>query len=173
MAEPPRTSQAIGSLVSEELAGASVLTFLALALLSVACVRLWEIAQFPLYTVWHEGDWGSILSGLIHCTLGDLLILLVVYELVALLCRSRHWYVHTVLLGGMLFTLAGTAYTVFSEILNVRTKGTWDYVSAMPMVPILGVGGTPFLQWLLIPPILLWLMRLVTSTSRPTAANLH
>ena len=35
---------------------------------------LWEIAQFPLYTVWHEGDWGYILYGLAHCTLGDLLM---------------------------------------------------------------------------------------------------
>lgn len=45
----------------------------------------WEVAQFPLYTVWHEGDWSYILFGLAHCTLGDLLILLVIFWVVALL----------------------------------------------------------------------------------------
>lgn len=135
-----------------------------LIVLALLLELLWEIAHFPLYTVWHNGDWGYLLYGLVHCTLGDLLILLVVYELVALLCRNRHWYADPVLLGGTLFTLAGTAYTVFSEILNVGVKGTWDYVNAMPIVPIFGIGGTPFLQWLLIPPVLLWLMRLVSST---------
>lgn len=209
MAEHRNTSRAIGSLVSGELAWASVLGLLALALLAVPCGRqerapernqrvtatpprswrdvpevllivlalplelLWEIAQFPLYTVWHQGDWGYILYGLVHCTLGDLLILLVAYELVALLCRNRRWYAKSVALGGVLFTLGGAAYTVFSEILNVRIKGTWDYTNAMPIVPMLAIGGTPFLQWLLIPPTLLWLMHLVASAGRQTAASPH
>jgi hypothetical protein len=30
----------------------------------------------------------------------------------------------------------------------------------MPLVPVVGVGLMPLLQWLLIPPVLLWLMRL-------------
>ena len=119
---------------------------------------LWEIAQFPLYTVWHEGSWGYILYGLVHCTLGDLVILLVVFWLVSLVKRNRHWYRTPGLSGTTLFTIAGAAYTVLSEIWNVRVKGTWGYTELMPVVPVIEIGGTPFLQWLLIPPILVWLM---------------
>jgi hypothetical protein len=122
---------------------------------------LWEVAQFPLYTIWHQNDWSYILYGLAHCTLGDLLIVLLLYELVALLRQDRRWYLRSVVGSGALFTAGGVAYTVFSEIFNVRIKGTWGYTELMPMVAVANIGGTPFLQWLLIPPILLWLMRLL------------
>jgi hypothetical protein len=126
---------------------------------------LWEIAQFPLYTVWHQNNWGYILYGLIHCTLGDLIILLIAYETVALLSRNRYWYTRTTYASGVLFVLLGASYTVFSEIVNVRYKGTWGYTDAMPLVPMLGIGGTPLLQWLLIPPVILWLMRIIPTSS--------
>jgi hypothetical protein len=124
---------------------------------------LWEIAQFPLYTVWHQNDWGYILYGLAHCTLGDLLILLILYELIALIQWDRYWYRHSVLPGGALFIIAGIGYTIYSEITNVRLKGTWGYTELMPIVPLIEIGGMPFLQWLLIPPVLLLLMRLLPS----------
>lgn len=135
---------------------------LQLLVLALPLELLWEIAQFPLYTVWHEGDWSHILYGLAHCTLGDLLILLFAYWIVALLKRDRNWYLNTVMPGGVLFTLTGAFYTVYSEIMNVRLKGTWGYTEVMPLIPGVDIGTMPFLQWLLIPPLLLWLMRLVS-----------
>ncbi len=133
-----------------------------LLVLALPLELLWEVAQFPLYTVWHEGDWSYILYGLVHCTLGDLIILLVAYWVVALLNRDRSWYLQAVLPNGVLFMVLGVVYTVYSEIMNVRIKGTWDYTDLMPIVPIVEIGAMPFLQWILIPPVLLWLMRLVT-----------
>jgi hypothetical protein len=123
---------------------------------------LWETAQFPLYSVWHEGDWGYILYGLVHCTLGDLLILLVSWWIVALLNRERHWHLTNILVNGFLFTLLGLVYTIYSEIMNVNIKGNWDYTELMPIVPVIEIGGMPFMQWVLIPPVLLGLMRLFT-----------
>jgi hypothetical protein len=131
---------------------------------------LWEIAQFPLYTVWHQNDWSYILYGLAHCTPGDLLIVLALYELIALLRRDRLWYLRTVFGSGALFTAVRVAYTVFSEITNVRVKATWGYTELMPIVPVVNIGGTPFLQWLLIPPIPLWLMRLLARQRAAPAA---
>lgn len=131
-----------------------------LVILALPLELLWELAQFPLYDVWHRNDWTYILYGLAHCTLGDLLILLVIYELIALLDRNRAWYaMRGIWVKGLLFTLLGSGYTVYSEITNVRIKGTWGYTELMPIVPIVDIGGMPLLQWLLIPPILLWLMR--------------
>lgn len=136
---------------------------LRLAILGLPLQLLWEIAQFPLYTVWHQNDWSYILYGLAHCTLGDLLILVVSYELVALLNRNRHWIDGRVVLNALLFTLAGIGYTIYSEMINVRVRGTWGYTETMPLLPFIGIGATPILQWLLIPPTLLWLMRLTGS----------
>lgn len=120
---------------------------------------LWEIAQFPLYTVWHEGSWSYILYGLGHCTLGDLLILLVAFELTALVARTRYWHLSAPLRYTPLLTGLGLAYTVYSETINVRVKGTWGYTELMPVVPGIEIGGMPFLQWLLIPAVLVVLMR--------------
>lgn len=61
----------------------------------------------------------------------------------------------------VLFTVLGLTYTIFSEILNTRIKGTWGYTELMPIVPVIEIGGMPFLQWLLIPPILIWFMHLM------------
>lgn len=138
-----------------------------LIMLGLPLELLWEMAQFPLYDVWHQNDWGYILYGLAHCTLGDLLILLVAYEMVALLRRHRGWFLTNVASGGVLFTLLGVGHTVYSEIMNVRIKGTWGYTDLMPRVPILDIGGMPLLQWLLIPPVLLWLMRQMTAARSP------
>ncbi len=134
---------------------------LRLLLLALPLELLWEIAQFPLYNVWHQNDWSYILYGLIHCTLGDLLILLIAYELVALVRRDRAWYRCCTLSSGLVFTLLGLAYTIYSESVHVRIKCTWSYTELMPLVPGIEIGGMPFLQWLLIPPILLWLMRML------------
>jgi len=34
----------------------------------------------------------------------------------------------------------------------------------MPIVPIIEVGGMPFLQWLLIPSVIIWLMQIIRPT---------
>jgi len=128
---------------------------------------LWEVAQFPLYTVWHEGNWSYILYGLAHCTLGDLLILLTAYWAVALLNRSRYWYRANILVNGCLFILLSLGYTIYSEIVNVSIKGTWEYTELMPIVPVIEIGGMPFLQWVLVPSVLLWLMRIFTPRTVP------
>lgn len=120
---------------------------------------LWEIAQYPLYDVWHQNGWGYILYALVHCTLGDLVILLLAHAIVAGIARDRFWFRTRPVAGGVLFTLLGAVYTAYSEINNVWIKGTWGYTELMPLVPVLGVGGMPLLQWLLIPPVLVWLMR--------------
>ena len=133
-----------------------------LVVLALPIQLLWEVAQFPLYDVWHENSWSYILYGLIHCTLGDVLIMLSAYWLVAFVNRSRYWYRRGLFRNGLLFTLIGAGYTIYSEIVNVHIKQTWGYTELMPIVPVIEIGGMPFLQWLLIPPVLLGLMRLLT-----------
>ena len=161
-----------------EVAQVSTLTWqrvpeIQLLVLGLPLHLLWEIAQFPLYTVWHEGTWSYILYGLAHCTLGDLLILLVAYEIVAVLAGSRYWAYRLKPVYVLFFTLLGVAYTVWSETINVRIKGTWGYTDLMPLVPGIEIGGMPFLQWLLIPPLLIWFMRLLFTASNQRHGSAH
>ena len=53
----------------------------------------------------------------------------------------------------MVFTaiLLGATYTVFSEWLNIEVRRRWSYTETMPVVPGLGTGVTPLLQWLIVP----------------------
>lgn len=119
----------------------------------------WESAQLPLYTLWREAEWDYILYSLAHCTLGDMLILLLCYEFIVLLKRNRHWLDSTTLWNGLAFTALGAGYTVYSEITNVYLEKTWAYTEMMPRVPFIGVGLAPLLQWTIIPPLMLWLLR--------------
>ena len=45
----------------------------------------------------------------------------------------------------------GAAYTIFSEWLNVQIRRSWSYTAAMPVVPGLGTGLAPLLQWIVVP----------------------
>ena len=55
--------------------------------------------------------------------------------------------------------LGGLAYTVFSEWLNVEVRRSWAYSDLMPVLPPLGTGLSPVLQWVVIPSAALWMAR--------------
>jgi hypothetical protein len=129
----------------------------ALAALSLT----WEIAQLPLYTLWHEAQPAYIAYALAHCTLGDMLIgggALVAALTVLREQRLERWrWVSLVALA----TGLGVAYTVFSEWRNVTVLESWAYAQAMPTLAVGGfeLGLAPVAQWLLIPPLALALAR--------------
>ena len=50
----------------------------------------------------------------------------------------------------------GLAYTVYSEWLNVNVRRSWTYSDLMPVVPILGTGLAPLLQWLVVTTLAQW-----------------
>jgi hypothetical protein len=107
---------------------------------------LWEIAQLPLYTIWWTGTKREILYAVIHCTGGDFLITASALALAALGARIGRWP----LFGGRMALTAillGLAYTVLSEWFNTKLRQNWSYIEAMPVLPPLGTGLTPFLQW--------------------------
>ena len=113
---------------------------------------VWETAQLPLYTIWSTGTRLEILFAVIHCTAGDLLITASALTLAALVARIGHWpfFGNRMALTAILL---GLGYTVFSEWLNTQVRHSWSYTEAMPLLPPLGTGLTPFLQWLIVPGI--------------------
>lgn len=111
----------------------------------------WEAAQLPLYTIWHEAPWRDIAYALAHCTAGDVLI--GVFALMATLIVTRAgpagtWRTAPLVAGTALLSVS---YTVFSEWMNTVIYEHWTYSDLMPLVPPLGTGLSPLLQWLIVP----------------------
>jgi len=57
------------------------------------------------------------------------------------------------------FILVGLVYTVFSEWTNVHILKSWGYGELMPIIPVMKVGLAPFLQWIVIPSVVILLVR--------------
>jgi hypothetical protein len=110
----------------------------------------WEAGQLPLYTLWRTGTPREIVTALIHCTGGDILITTITLAVATAFARLFRWRAFG---GRMVFTaiILGAAYTVFSEWLNVEIRRSWSYTAAMPVLPLFGTGLTPLLQWLVVP----------------------
>lgn len=112
---------------------------------------LWEVGQLPLYTVWREASPARLFFIVVHCTIGDILIAASVLA-IAILLTGRHWPKPGVRLRiAMLTIFGGLAYTLYSEWFNVTIRKAWTYSTAMPILPPLGTGLSPLLQWLLLP----------------------
>ena len=117
---------------------------------------VWEFAQLPLYTIWHEGSLSEIVFAAIHCTGGDLLIASSALVGALLIAGDGGWPHARFRVAATITVLGGLAYTVFSEWLNTEIRGSWAYTDWMPTLPLIGSGLVPLAQWLLVPPFALW-----------------
>lgn len=109
---------------------------------------LWEAAQVPFYTLWHEGNWTTIAFAVIHCTAGDVLIAASVFAAVSVVLGRTNWIVFAPRKGQALAVTLGLAYTVWSEDRNI-SAGAWAYATSMPKIA--GIGVLPMLQWIGVP----------------------
>ena len=128
-----------------------------LAVLSVLSL-VWEIAQLPLYTLWQHANWYETFYAVAHCTAGDVLIALAC-AIAALAITRGQWptpgrqSTHFLLC----FISLSVAYTIFSEWLNTAVRMSWAYSDLMPVLPLLGTGVAPLLQWIAVPILAFWL----------------
>jgi len=112
----------------------------------------WEIAHVRLYTLWAEADRLTVAWSLVHCTLGDVVIALTMFALAGIALRQADWPVSSPWAGGAIVTVGAVAFTAWSEWYNVYQISSWGYAASMPM--ILGIGLSPLLQWLILPPLM-------------------
>jgi len=64
-----------------------------------------------------------------------------------------------------IFTAIAVTYTMIAEIIYVQIKSAWAYKEIMPIIPYLGVGLTPFIQWMLVAPVALYIMHRLAKKS--------
>ena len=119
----------------------------------------WEILQAPLFSSMIQVDHFSGIFICLKATLGDLAIALAAFWSAALLARSRRWFT---LQGGSasaIFFAVGLLLTIGLEYLHTEITGRWAYDGAMPLLPVIGTGLTPILQWIFVPLLGLWYLR--------------
>jgi hypothetical protein len=124
---------------------------------SIAAHLIWEILQLPLYTLWSKGTFPKIVFAVVHCTIGDVMIaglsLLVALATVA----TSRWPAAGVTRVWVASLAMGVSYTIFSEWLNTRVRESWGYSELMPLVPVIGTGLAPLLQWIVVPTLAMWI----------------
>lgn len=116
----------------------------------------WEFLQSPFYTDTFTESWTGVLYNRVHCTGGDMIILLGAFWVVALLW-GRSWIAQEAAAPRVLFIASGLLYTIFSEYRNVYITHTWAYSGWMATIG--GIGLVPVIQWLIVPTVLLYVIR--------------
>ncbi|QOR38192.1 hypothetical protein HNO52_06465 [Billgrantia diversa] len=119
----------------------------------------WEFLQVPLFVAMPEmAHWDAVLL-CTRATLGDVLIALAAFWVVAGLSRNRQWLLCPDACSLLLFIAIGVVITVGLEWHATELQHRWQYAERMPALPLLGTGLVPLLQWVLLPPMILWLAR--------------
>ena len=93
------------------------------------------------------------------CVSGDVLIALGTFFLVGLIHKKRKWILDPSKQQVVIFVLSGVVFTIISEFVHVNTKGTWQYSELMPLIPLIDVGISPLVQWIVIPLALIFIIR--------------
>ena len=120
---------------------------------------VWEFAQVPLFEgMASTGHWHAI-QVCTRATAGDVGIALVAFWTVSCAWRSRRWILRPTALQFAGFVAVGLVITVLMEWLSTRVLDRWAYAESMPIVPGLGVGLIPVLQWVFLPPLVAWFVR--------------
>ncbi len=133
--------------------------------LAVPINYIWEIAQAPLF-VEMEASIGW------HCfvaSLGDGLLVILIYGTGALLRRDSAWFQQPVFRDYALILLLGAALAIVVEWVALHVLQRWSYTTGMPIVPIVNIGLTPLLQMLVLPPVILRIAAIWNRTSRHAA----
>jgi hypothetical protein len=127
-------------------------------LFSFLVLGVWEWLQTPFF-VDISTDINRIVWFRLHCTLVDILILTGCVAAVCVVRRRVDWLLGPRWPELLAVSVLGVLYTALSEYLNVHLRRSWGYSAWMPLLPWLRIGLVPLVQWLLLPPAVLLLVR--------------
>ncbi len=119
----------------------------------------WEILQAPLFASMRNTDHFLGIAICLQATFGDLAIALTAFWCAAIVGKSKNWFATQGNLATSVFFAFGLVATIGLEYLNTEITNRWSYDGLMPLLPILGTGLTPILQWFFVPMVVLWYMR--------------
>jgi hypothetical protein len=127
-----------------------------LALFAFLLNFVWEMLQIPFFRGMTQAPHGDAVRICLQATLGDVGITLAAFWTIAWLGRDRHWPTRPRPAQIAAFALVGILITTAFEWLATQVWSLWSYSGLMPMIPFLGVGLVPLLQWIVLPPLVIW-----------------
>ena len=121
----------------------------------------WEIMQAPLFAGMADAPFTDAVQGCARGTAGDAVIMLLAYWTVSAIAGSRHWILDPSNQQLSLLVIIGVVATTAIESFAIRGYWVhdWTYAPAMPVVPVIGVGITPLIQWTILPLLVAWFVR--------------
>ena len=119
----------------------------------------WEIQQMQFFQISSEFSCLDMIQNSTLATVGNVGISLTAFWVVAVVSKSRQWFrsSHWWQLSG--FVVVGVVITATFEALATKVLDLWEYADIMPILPFFGTGLLPLLQWLLIPPMIIWFVK--------------
>jgi hypothetical protein len=120
---------------------------------------VWEFWQTPFFVGMAEQPHWSAVKICTQSTLGDVAILLAAFWITAMAAGHRDWILLPRRQDMAIFLGIGIIATMLFESMATGPAARWSYTIAMPRLPIVGTGLLPLLQWLVIPPLVLWFAR--------------
>ena len=120
---------------------------------------VWELWQVPFFEEMPTAPHFEAIQTCTVATLGDVVIALVSFWAVAAWTRTRGWVLTPTLGQVAAFVLAGVTITVVAEWAFTDVMHRWSYAPNMPTLPLLGTGLLPVLQWIVLPPLVVWFVR--------------
>ncbi|WP_017326037.1 hypothetical protein [Synechococcus sp. PCC 7336] len=118
---------------------------------------VYEVWQSPFFEFYDRSSLAAKIAAINHCTVGDGIIIVVCYWIASLLLRSRFWILQPGWRQVVLFASLGFAYTFVSEIYRVRIAHLYGLSGLV--VPGIGISWLPLLQWIVLPPLILYFVR--------------
>jgi hypothetical protein len=125
-----------------------------LGLFTFLIMGMWEWMQSPFYKDFTD-NLNAIVLFRLHCTLGDVIILFEIITILSFIKRTWKWIIDPKKIDYLLVTLMGVIYTLFSEYINVHVRQSWGYSELMPILPFIGAGLIPIMQWFILPTIII------------------
>ena len=114
----------------------------------------WEMLQMPLYEGMKLNMQTTMLCSL--ASVADAIMVLLLYYAFAVIYKDPFW-VHDLTLQRILILVGvGATGAILVEIFHLSAD-SWKYSRIMPIIPILNVGISPVLQFMILPILSCWL----------------
>lgn len=108
----------------------------------------WELIQIPLYK--NPAYDTNHIAFCALASLADVLMVLLLYFGLSFIFKDPFWLQDFKLKRVLLLVLIGGAGAVLSEMRHL-SLGSWGYNDSMPIIPVVNVGISPVLQFMILP----------------------
>lgn len=110
----------------------------------------WEILQVPFFAQMPNMEHRQAIAICLKATLGDVAIALASFGSAAMLDRHFPWFLQPSRQALSVYLATGLIATLFLERYAIAT-GRWSYSDLMPVLPAIGFGVIPLVQWIVLP----------------------